>query len=378
VVRQKPSLTDTPGRTPSLHPEPGRKPFGPSGLGELPIALLLLLEDKRKVTKQDALDEDVLDRGEFTKRMVALAAALTVILRRQEGAAANRVARLLDRDWARMSARERGRVLRQAAGELAQVPKGVEERLRQRAQAAALVMDRRAREAGRRRNNLDVSRQPSSSQTAQAGRLARPTPEFIVEEYERRGRVFAATAAIALGVGLGRGESATDITERIQGRATAALGRPAYLQGVAGAVLNRARTNSLLNVYREAGTTNIQVLSARDQRTCEKCLFMHGTIFPVEQTFDLMGQVARLRSPAAIAEVNPFLREGVSANGDRVVYVPGPNGARLTLGTVLESRQGQVDRLSTFDRTPNPIELLSLGIGLPPYHPICRCVPVIA
>lgn len=345
-------------------------------MGELAIALLLLLEDKTTVTKQDALDEDVLDRGEFTKRMVALAAALAVVLRGRENAAGRRIARILDRDWPKMTALARGRTLREAARMLQKIPKGAERRLQVRAITAALAMDRRARAAAIQRNNLDVRRHPTPAEENKAGRLARPTDEFIVDEYERRGNVFATTAAIAIGIGLARGQSASDITARVQGRATAALGRDAYLRGVAGAVLNRARNNSLLNVYREAGAGFVQVLSTRSERTCEKCLWIHGTVFPVSGTFDLMDEVARQRTPAAITETNPFLREGVSDNGDRIIYVPGAFGARHTLGTVLESRQGQVDRVSSFDRAPNPIELLSLGIGLPPYHPDCQCIPV--
>ena len=698
MVRQKKPLTDTPGRAPSLHPTPGERPFGGMGDGELTFAALLLLESKTAVTKQDALDEDVLDRGEFTKRTAALAAALALILGRQESAAASRVARLLNRDWAAMTAGQRGAALREAARELAQIPQGVERDLQRQAVAAALEMDRRARVAGRAQNQLDVRAASTEAEKQKAMRFARPTPDFIVNDYKRRGVAFAGAAAVAIGVGLRQGESSSEIAARVQGRATAALGRDAYLQGVAGTVLNRARTSSLLNIFRESGTQFIQVLSARDERTCfpagtqvllssgerkaiesiqvgdqvitrrgrprrvlntfkkqatewariefatgaviystidhefategggwtradrlrgtwvesirpkgdasvhdmppgiqrpakqresiqelfpqmplekveagklstmrqadsleavasaeallrgmspsslhlellpvwssvpggssegegrevllpsmlssqreahfdrvggraiasvgaasihrrganqevgcrlpgsrstdrggrrgllalhspeeapgqeagpggsqggicgssvervrgsarsperealdfgsvevvavtierredaaydievdedhsyvvgpgfvvhncEKCLFMHGTIFPVPQTFDLMDRVAALRSPFAIASANPFLREGVTANGDRVIYVPGGDGARLTLGTVIESRRGQVDRVSDFDRTPNPIELLSLGIGLPPYHPICRCVPVIA
>ncbi len=340
------------------------------GDGELTFAALLLLESKTAVNKQDALDEDVLDRGEFTKRTGALAVALALILQKQESAAASRIARLLDRDWAAMTARQRGAALREAARELAQIPQGVERDLQRKAVAAALEMDRRARVAGRAQNQLDVGIASTAAEKQKAMRFARPTPDFIVNDYKRRGVAFAGAAAVAIGVGLRQGESSSEIAARVQGRATAALGRDFYLQGVAGTVLNRARTSSLLNIFREAGTQFIQVLSARDERTCEKCLFMHGTIFPVPQTFDLMDQVAGLRSPSAIASANPFLREGVTSNGDRVIYVPGGDGARLTLGTVIESRRGQVDRVSSFDRTPNPIELLSLGIGLPPYHPI--------
>lgn len=347
-------------------------------MGELSLAVLLLLEPKTKVAKQDALDEDVLDRGEFDKRTAALALALALILRQQESAASTRIARILDRDWATMTARQRGIALRDAASELQQIPQGVERDLQRAAVAAALVMDERARAAGRAQNRLDVSAASSDRDQQRVARFARPTPDFIINDYKRRGVVFAGAAAVAVGIGLRQGEDSRAIAARVQARAAAALGRDAYLRGVAGTVLNRARTSSLLNIYREAGTQFIQVLSARDERTCEKCLLMDGTVFPVSDTFDLMDRVSGLRSPTAIAAANPFLREGVSANGERVIYVPGGDGARLVLATVEESRQGQVDRVSLFDRTPNPIELLSLGIGLPPYHPICRCVPVIA
>jgi hypothetical protein len=336
------------------------------------------LEDKRKVKKQDALDEDVLDRNEFSRRTATLAAALILALRQQERAAGRRLAALLDRDWAAMNAQQRGAALRQAADELAGIPNGVEARLRRRAQEAAIVMDRRARRAARAQQALDVAPTNTNAQDRRAAAFAAPTPEFIAQEYARRGVAFAGAAAIALGVGLRAGEDREDLVNRVQQRATAALGRDGYMLGVAGSVLNRARTNSLLNVYTEAGAGEIMVLSARDTRTCEKCLFMHGTVFPIGPAVEHFDRLSRLRSPAAIAEANPFLREGVDQFGNRVVYVPGPDGTRITLGTVLQSRQGQVDRLSTFDTNPNAVQLLSLGVGLPPYHPICRCITVIA
>lgn len=357
--RQTPRLTDTLVRASSL----GFLALADS-LGLLPLS------------KQG--DDDVLDRGEFTRRLGALAASLQAILLVEERQAIREIVEILDVDWPQLNARQRGRVLRRAAVVLRNIPQGQGRRLLGRAEAAALLMERRARQAARQRVGLAVQARPRPRDVMQAVRLAAPTPDFIEEEYERRSRAFAGSAAVVVTAALARGRDRTAITESVQSRARVFVDRPDYLEGVAGAVLNRSRTASLLRVYQEVGLRQYEVRSARDADVCDKCLWMDGTVIPIDQSVDLLDRVARSRRPSSIARVNPFLREGRDAEGQRIIYVPGTDGARLTLAVVERSGAGQADEFGRFDRAATATRLTRIGIGPPPYHPRCRCVPIVA
>ena len=321
-------------------------------------------------------EDDPLNRGEFTRRMVELATALRLVHRRPEARALERANEALDRDWPALNDAERTRALRRVRDILRGLPKGLRTRTVELVEAAAVRMERRAREAARRRFGFDVPAKLPRAQAEQAVRLAAPTPEFIAEEFGRRADRWDDIAVAALAAALAAGLAGPEITRRLNALARGQVERPEYFGGVAGAVLNRARTGSLLAVFAESNVAQYEVRAVLDPRTCVKCRFMHGKRFTVASGQSLLGRVARTRNPAGIARANPFLRQGRDGAGRQIVYVAGPGGSRRVLAIVTQSAEGKVDEVGRFASALSETQIGALGVGPPPYHPLCRCVIV--
>lgn len=320
--------------------------------------------------KQDP--DDVLERGEFDRRMLALALLIGNALRVSDGAKIAELRRLLRRNWVDLDEAAQAAALRQAVVVMRRLPNRVGEKIVDRAERAAMDMEIRARRRARRQLRLDIPAKLPAALGSEATRLVQPLPEFIEEEFERRGNHFL-VAAIALAALLTRrGLPNAEITERLTALAESFVNRPAYALGLSATVLNRARTASLLNAFDEAGITTYEVSATLDDRTCRKCRFMHGKIFRVDRGVDLVRGVSRTASPQRIEEVNPFLAEGTDAQGRPIVYVGSGTNRRVLAREVERGGQGERGRFVSEVREST---LTTLGIGPPPYHPYCRCVP---
>ena len=314
-------------------------------------------------------------KGEFDRRVRRLTALLLVTIRDDERDALRELRALLKRDWPNLGRFDRERILERAAEIIERIPRGDPIALRNRVEAAAIVLARRARRAAVRAFDLNAPAEQPSDSVVRGMELAMPASRFIQDEYARRGAAFRVAGLAIIVASLLAGDSAEDIERKLLARAGKAIDRPDYLKGVATAVLTQARTSALLDVYAEAGVDTFQVLEVLDERTCDKCGFMHGTEFTVASGRDLLGRVAAERLPSRIAEVNPFLREGVNADGDRIIFLV-RGGRRTQLAVITQSRVGTVNRLGRFDPPADPSQLTRLGVGPPPYHPDCRGVVV--
>lgn len=320
------------------------------------------------ILKQD----DPLDRGDFERRMLALATALSAAMRRSDGAKIAELRRVLRRDWNDLDSQERAAVIRDAARVLRRFPDRVGQQLIDRAERAARVMEQRARESGRRRFNLDIPARLPPSLQSEARRIVDSLPEFVEEEFERRSNFFIVAAA-ALAAGMVRRNVPDDeITQRLIQSATSYVDRPAYPLGLAATVLNRARTASILNAYDEAGLERYRVRAILDDRTCTKCRFMHGKVLRVDRGVDLVRGTMQSRSPERIERVNPFLSEGRNNRGERIVFLQTERGRRVLAREVETGGRGERGR---FGSEVSEQTLAALGIGPPPYHPLCRCAP---
>jgi hypothetical protein len=321
------------------------------------------------ILKQD----DPLERGDFERRMLALATLLANAMRPSDGAKIADLRRVLNRDWVDLDDGERAAAVRRAAEVLRRLPGRVGQQMIDRAERAAVNMEQRAREQARRRFDLDIPARLPAALQSESQRLVEPLPEFVEEEFDRRSNFFL-IAGVALATGLIRqGKSNEEITARLIQAATSYVQRPAYSLALSAVVLNRARTAALLNAYDEAGIIFYRVQAELDTRTCRKCRFMHGKRFSVGDGLDLVRGVARSRSPQRIEQVNPFLREGVDGAGRPIIFVQTERGRRVLAREIERGGKGERGRFGSeaAERT-----LTALGIGPPPYHPLCRCQPV--
>lgn len=334
---------------------------------------LLLLDALGLLRKQG--EDDVLDRGEFTRRFTELATALRITFRRDEARALDRIAEVLDVDWPTLNEVQRAKVLRDAADVLRGLPVGLRGRTLDRVQAAAIRMERRARVAARREFGLNVPARPPRARIEAATAQSRLTPDFIEGEFERRANKFEEVALLGVLAGINLGQTPAQINTRLAGLTDAFVRRPDYFGGVAASVLNRARTDALLGAFAEVGVATYEVRSARDDRVCPKCWLMDGQRFSVESGTAIMGAAGKARSPRAMLRANPFLRQGRTPTGQQIVYIPGPGGDRQIVAFVAESAAGERPR---FRAAWDADRLTKAGIGPPPYHPICRCgvIPV--
>lgn len=326
------------------------------------------------LTKQG--EEDPLERDEFTRRMVELATALRVAFRRREAATVSEIEQALAQAWSTIPPADRARALRRVARALADAPRPLRRRVLDRVEAAAVLVARRTREGARRRFRFPIDPRLPRGEARQVLGLAASTPGFIEDEYARRAERWGDVAATAVAAGIAAGLADTDIARRLAATARGLLVRPEYFGGVAAAVLNRARTDSLLALYEEVDVRRYEVRAVLDTRTCVKCRFMHGKRFTIRGGRGLLRRLARLRRVSAIGRANPFLRQGRDAAGRQVIYVPGRRGTRRVVAVVTESAEGRADAVGRFAQAWSADRLAEAGVGPPPYHPLCRCVPV--
>ena len=336
-----------------------------------PALLLLDALGILPLGKQD--EENPLDRDEFTRRLLALAATLQRTTSRNEAKAIRDFAELAERDWPDLSAAERGRAIRRLRNVIDRIPVGLRSRMTDRIEVEALRMERRARDAARRKFNLDIPTRAPRPQIARAVRLLRPTFDFVEDEFSRRAERFNDLAALAIAGSISRGAEAKEITERLTREATALIQRPDYYTAVSGAVLNRARTNAVLGAFTEAKIAKYRVVAVLDEKTCIKCRFMHNTIFTVSSGQAILNSVAGASSPQAIARANPFLRQGRDRAGNQIIYILGPGGSRIVVARVTQNAEGTVGERGRFGKSMSPQQLAKAKLGPPPYHPICRC-----
>ncbi|HUU33451.1 MAG TPA: hypothetical protein VMW48_05270 [Vicinamibacterales bacterium] len=316
-------------------------------------------------------EDDVLDRGEFTTRLAALAILLQGALRDNEAKALAELRRILNRDWANIGGTARDEQLKRAAAIVANIPADEQAELLRRLQGGAVDMERRARRAAVGQG-VDAPAKLTEEEVAAAIARVAQTPEAIAGEYARRGDIFAKTAAVIIAAGVAAGLSREEIVERLTARAERAALAPAYLQGVSAATLNRARAGSLFTTYALAGAEVYEISAVLDEKTCTKCRWMHGKRFSMSSAQALMDRASEAGTVAELAEVNPFLREGRDANGNKTIfYVHG--GERVTVATVTQDATGQTEERGAFDGESSAEELTEAGIGPPPYHPLCRC-----
>lgn len=200
---------------------------------------------------------------------------------------------------------------------------------------------------------------------------------YVTDEYGRRIEAFGAAARniVAEGVELGLGRA--DIAGRLQAAATKDLAARSsfYWEVVAAAFTTRGRSFAQVSGYAEAGVERFRIESVLDEATTNFCRSIHGTEFSVGAGLRAFADAERLTAPEEIKDAAPWVRETKNPDGTTEMWVK--RGAeRISVGTVVESAVGRADEVGKFKGLKPAPDLGSLGIGLPPYHGLCRTTTV--
>lgn len=126
--------------------------------------------------------------------------------------------------------------------------------------------------------------------------------------------------------------------------------------------LNTARNRANLHTYHEAGITHYRILSVMDERTSPVCASLNGTVFSVAQQLQQEERACASETLDELRAVRPWLNTkgktvGFYRSDKSFVPVTRAPGAK---GPALHSAS----------------ELQRLGVGMPPYHALCRTTVV--
>lgn len=97
------------------------------------------------------------------------------------------------------------------------------------------------------------------------------------------------------------------------------------------------------------------------------CRFLDGQVFSVQASANRFRQVAESNDPAAVKDLQPFVRERLDEDGKTVMYVGDFQVARVE-----NSAMGRKDQAGSFSGAANAKALEGRGIAAPPLHPHCR------
>lgn len=304
----------------------------------------------------------------FDRASTLLAARLRRSAAPAEADALREAMAVLDVEWRRTTVAERRRLVAEAlaaAGRsIALVPQRIQVPLEEGATAvinATRTHSRQVQELaiGARFNALDhrVSRHIVNAQGL-----------FVRDEYGRRVDSFGAEARRIVASGLERGLGRTDIADELSAAARVALidRAPFYWEVVAGAFIGQGRSFAQVSSYAEAGVQRYRIEAVLDEHTTHICRYLHGKTFAVEEALRNFEQVERLEQPEDIKRALPWVRERL--DGDRLLL----HGAGRAIAEVTRSALGIRDDVGAFRPRLSEDRLGEAGLGLPPFHGLCR------
>lgn len=312
----------------------------------------------------------------FDRAVASFASALRRRAAEPERDAVAEALKVLDVDWQATTAAQRSALVNDAlvaAGRAtAVIPVRHEEVVVPRARDVV--------EAGRadvRRAGLTIGADFNSVDERIVEHLRDSHVLYVTDEYGRRIDAFGASARgiVADGVELGLGRA--DIAGRLQAAATKDLAARSgfYWEVVAAAFTTRGRSFAQVSGYAEAGVEKYRIEAVLDEVTTNFCRSIHGTEFSVGAGLQAFADAERLTAPEEIKDAAPWVRESKNEDGTTEMWVK--RGAeRISVGTVVDSAVGRADEIGKFKGLRSAPDLGSLGIGLPPYHGLCRTTTV--
>ena len=215
-------------------------------------------------------------------------------------------------------------------------------------------------------NNLELDTSFNLKETQAIDRLSKWSYKQIPVSYVKMSERLSRTIQQELIKGLETGEHYRKVTAEIVKKTPEIVTRQQvnFLNVTAQNALGRARSQAQLMTYRDAQVTVIRLSAVMDERTTPQCSFLNNQIIGVEPTLNYMEKaVSRDEDPR-----NAF--PWIVARKDR-----------KTGKEFLEFTQdGKTHRFAETDKRGemkyregwNIDKLVPYGVGMPPYHALCR------
>lgn len=321
---------------------------------------------------------DPSDPDDFVRIVARLSRSVSRATRDTEAEILRKAIQELDVDWASISAAQRGRVIKAANTALEAIPPAILPAVDPRLESSAASTIRGTRAAVQGELGATIGTSLSLGDQRMIRHLTSSQYMYITDEYARRRAVHSRTArrivASHLEQGLGRDAIAEALNTAL-GPVAGLRKSEQYWNVISAAFTNRARTFGHLSSYADAGVEKYIIEAVLDEATTEQCRFLHNKRFTVSKGLDLYRQAEELEDPTEIKNLMPWPRTGKNADGETDIFIE-RNGERTTLATITRSGMGTSDDVGEHKNAMSSSDLDSLGVGLPPYHGLCRTTVV--
>lgn len=215
-------------------------------------------------------------------------------------------------------------------------------------------------------NKLELDTSFNLKETRAIDRLSKWSYKQIPVSYVKMSERLSKTIQQELIKGLESGVHYRTVTKEIIAKTPEIVTRQQinFLNVTAQGALARARSQAQLLTYRDAQVTVVRLAAVMDERTTPQCSFLNNQIIGVEPTLNYMEQaVAKDTDPR-----NSF--PWITARKDK------KNGSEFLEFT----QDGKTHRFAETDKTGtmkyregwNLDKLIPFGVGMPPYHALCR------
>jgi SPP1 gp7 family putative phage head morphogenesis protein len=321
-------------------------------------------------------DLDPLNRRDFVTLVQRFGARLRGQARPHEIEAVDAALGAMDVDWPNLTNRQRDAAVKAAntaiAGLSRVVPPLVE---------GTVISESTRFVAGVKRSivrthKLKIGTSFTAKDRETARRVARNQGNFVTDFYGNRARAVEGSARSVVAHGLEHGLGVDEIAGRLEKTVKAeVLGRsPSYWNVVANSFMNRARTDTNLKGFREAGIERWMFEAVMDEQTTDQCRMLHEKTFSTGAAIDRIRATDEAADPVReLKKFEPWLQNGKDDEGRAILYTRDPDTKeRTVIARVLESGRGESDRVGRYEQLVNDQTMEKMGIPWPPLHGRCR------
>jgi SPP1 gp7 family putative phage head morphogenesis protein len=316
----------------------------------------------------------------FDRAVALLAARLRRAVGTADVDAVRAAVRVLDVDWTGTTPAQRRRLVADALVAAGRATAIIPERIRVPFGEAAQQVVAATRTQARRAQGLAIAADFNTLDRRVIRHVVQSQGNFVRDEYGRRIAGFGEDARRVVGTGLEQGLGRDDIAAELERAARAALVEraPFYWEVVAATFVGQGRSFAQMSSYAEAGIERYVIEAVLDEQTTNICRFLHGKSFSVGDALQRFEQVERAERPEDIKQLIPWVRESLDPEtGNPLLWVDG-SGGRTTIAEVTRSAMGTRDDRGEFRRVASDGVLREVGVGVPPFHGLCRTTTVAA
>ncbi|MBU1483196.1 MAG: head morphogenesis protein [Gammaproteobacteria bacterium] len=320
---------------------------------------------------------DLSTKSGFNRAVVSMASELRRLSSESEADAVRAAVGALNVDWLNTTAEQRARLVNDALvasnRALSVIPQRIQGTVGERAREVVEAGREDARKAG-----LTIGVDFNAVDNRIVDFLTNSNALYVTDEYGRRTAAFEGKARQIITDGVGQGLGREEIAGQLNSAAAGAIsGRSEfYWEVLAGAFVTRGRSLAQMSSYAEAGIDRYKLEAVQDEATTNFCRSIDGTEFSVSSGIASFNRIASMGSAEQIKQTSPWVRETPRDDGSVEMWVRGSDGEKVIVGVVSSSAVGEADTVPPIESMKSPRELNSLGIGLPPFHGLCRTTTV--